>query len=104
MSDDALVRLCQTVIDVHAEVVMDTPEDRELHDRAVETFRARLAQLTRACATCDAITPTGLRRKEMAGFRCPTCGHQTPYWTPAKVCEPKCHAYGLGCSCSRGRP
>jgi hypothetical protein len=44
----ALVNLCETVITVHDQVVMDTPEERELHDRAVSTFRARLGQLTRA--------------------------------------------------------
>jgi hypothetical protein len=42
----ALVRLSRAVIDVHAQVVMDTPEERDLHDRAVATFRARLDQLT----------------------------------------------------------
>lgn len=43
---EALTRLCQRVIDVHAHVVMDTPEDRDLHDRAVATFRRHLALLT----------------------------------------------------------
>lgn len=28
------------------------------------------------CQTCEGVTPTGLRRKEMAGFRCPTCGRE----------------------------
>lgn len=37
--------LCARVIDVHAEVVMDTAEDRDLHARAVETFRAALRAL-----------------------------------------------------------
>lgn len=42
---EALIELCRKVIDVHAEVVMDTPEDRDPHDRAVSTFRAHLAVL-----------------------------------------------------------
>lgn len=41
----ALVDLCQKVIDVHANVVMDTDKDRELHARAIATFRAHLALL-----------------------------------------------------------
>lgn len=37
---DDLAKLCETVITVHENVVMDTPEDRELHDRAIAAFRA----------------------------------------------------------------
>lgn len=40
--EQELVDLCQTLIDVHKQVVMDTPEQRELHDRAIETFQDRL--------------------------------------------------------------
>lgn len=52
----ALVDLCRTVIDVHAEVVMDTPRDRDLHDRAVAMFRARLDQLTGLVASAAPVT------------------------------------------------
>lgn len=38
----AVEGLARKVIEVHAHVVMDTPKDRELHDRAVATFRAYL--------------------------------------------------------------
>ena len=38
----AVTRLCHTVIGAHEQVVMDTPEDRDLHDRAIATFRAAL--------------------------------------------------------------
>jgi hypothetical protein len=41
-----LAQLCDTVIKVHEQVVMDTAEDRELHDRACATFRALLATAT----------------------------------------------------------
>ena len=34
--------LCAKIIEVHAAVRMDTPEDIDLHARAVETFRAAL--------------------------------------------------------------
>jgi hypothetical protein len=39
----ALTSLCDRIITVHEQVVMDTPADRELHDRACQTFRAALA-------------------------------------------------------------
>lgn len=34
--------LCARVIDVHSHVVMDTPKDRALHDRAIAVFCASL--------------------------------------------------------------
>lgn len=39
----ALTLLAESVIEVHEHVVMDTPEDRNLHDRAVAQFRESLA-------------------------------------------------------------
>ena len=35
--------LCVTIIETHAEVVMDTKKDRDLHDRAVGIFRDSLS-------------------------------------------------------------
>jgi hypothetical protein len=35
--------LAERILTVHEQVVMDTPEDRDLHDRACATFRAALA-------------------------------------------------------------
>jgi len=35
--------LCATVIDAHDRVVMDTEDDRDLHDRAIDEFRNALA-------------------------------------------------------------
>ena len=40
-----LIRQYETLVDVHAAVVMDTPEDRELHDRAVAAFREAVAPI-----------------------------------------------------------
>jgi hypothetical protein len=38
-----LRHLCSTILDVHAAVVMDTPDDQALHDKAISTFRWSLA-------------------------------------------------------------
>ena len=35
--------LCVTIIETHAEVVMDTKKDRDLHDRAIGIFRDSLS-------------------------------------------------------------
>lgn len=50
---DRLADLCSKVIAVHAEVEMDTPEDRVLHANAVTTFANMLALLQQPTA------PTG---------------------------------------------
>lgn len=40
---ERLRQLCDRVITVHEQVVMDTPEDRALHDEACSVFRLALA-------------------------------------------------------------
>jgi hypothetical protein len=44
------------VVEVHEHVVMDTPEDRELHDRAIATFREAAEPIRSALA--DSKEPT----------------------------------------------
>lgn len=39
---DQALRLCETVIETHEHVGMDTPEDKALHAKACETYRERL--------------------------------------------------------------
>lgn len=38
------------IVEIHAQVVMDTPEDREIHDRAVATFRKAAEPIRTALA------------------------------------------------------
>lgn len=57
--ESPLGSLCKKIIDVHDHVEMDTPEDRDLHDRAVSTFREALAGIDprfRAAETTQATT------------------------------------------------
>lgn len=43
----AALTLADAAITVHEQVNMDTPEDRELHDRATTTFRQQSALIHR---------------------------------------------------------
>jgi hypothetical protein len=62
------------VVEVHDHVVMDTPEDRELHDRAIATFREAVEPIRKAmdtyptAAEVKVLTEAALRlgRKEAA--------------------------------------
>lgn len=62
----ALHQIAETVIDVHAEVDMDTPEDRELHRRAVETFREAISTTGMEKAARTLLHETRVLREQRA--------------------------------------
>ena len=76
---DGVLDQYDRLLEVHGHVVMDTPEDRELHDRTVATF-AQYGAVVRARSAALAVAPseTGTERPA-SPERCPSCASWDPF-------------------------
>jgi hypothetical protein len=68
---------CEAILDGLRSGEWELSHRRVVNVWSMETRVSRPADRG-PCPTCEAITPTGLRRRELAGFCCPTCERVTP--------------------------